>query len=392
MFYRSYIFLFIDQKKYVKKSVDMNSIIGNVVTLIPLILIIYLLSFDKAYNNSKSAKHFLYALIITSIELVLDILVILHSGGITYEPYFCVIAKCISFTLAPFAIYNLLMLSIVNSPLEKHKNLFKIPVIINAIFSLTSIWTGLIYTVSANNEYIRGPLFVWQCVLHIVYLTIFFIYAFTKSNRYLMDDKVCFLVNFLVMVGAIGLQILDKSLCILWPTVSVSLIFYYIIHINHMLRRDTLTALFNRHMYERDLERFNGHRNVTIINIDVNDFKDINDSSGHHYGDEVLQKAALLLQSTFASYGYTYRIGGDEFCIILTKAMPMTIAEAFLSLEEQLIMEKQKVGITKLLSYGYCKYFYKGEKDIYQVVKEADQYMYKYKNRYKANLANLINL
>ncbi|MEG2936255.1 MAG: GGDEF domain-containing protein, partial [Clostridium sp.] len=170
---------------------------------------------------------------------------------------------------------------------------------------------------------------------------------------------------------------------------SICLIFYYITHLNQNLRRDTLTGMFNRHMYDRHLNRFNRKHSVTIINIDVNNFKDINDHSVHCYGDEVLKKTSELLQKHFDPYGYTYRISGDEFCVILDKKLPVAIASAFISLEEELIPEKKRMGVTKLLSYGYFFYNHEKEMDIYAAVKEADNYMYNYKNRYKNKLINM---
>lgn len=367
----------------------MNTICGNMLTLIPLILIIFLITFDKINLKRKFTKHFLFALIITAIESILDIIIALNAFSATPSYELTLICRVITFTLAPFIGYNLVVVAITNTAFEKYQYLLKLPLIINAGLSISSLWTGLFFSVTSTNVYLRGPLFLLQFLLNLFYITLFLAFDFTKARKYQLDDKICFIVNYIVMLIAMYIQLRHTNLVLVWSAISICLIFYYITHLNQNIRRDTLTGLFSRHMYERDLNRFNQKHSVTIINIDVNNFKDINDHSGHCYGDEVLQKASELLQKHFDPYGYTYRIGGDEFCVILDKKLPVTIAEAFVTIEEELIPEKKKIGVAKLLSYGYFFYNHEKEMDIYAAVKEADNYMYNYKNRYKSKLINI---
>lgn len=367
----------------------MNTVCGNMLTLIPLILVIFLITFDKINLKRKFTKHFLFALIITAVQSILDIIIALNAFNAAPSYELTVICRGLSFILAPLVGYNLVVVAITNTALEKYQNLLKLPLIINTGLSISNLWTGLIFSVSAANVYLRGPLFSLQFSLNLLYLLLFLVLDFTKSRRYQLDDKVCFIVNYVVMLSAMYIQLRHTNLVLMWSSVSICLIFYYITHLNQNLRRDTLTGLFNRHMYDRHLNRFNRKHSVTIINIDVNNFKDINDQSGHCYGDEVLKKASELLQKHFDPYGYTYRIGGDEFCVILDKKLPVAIASAFISLEEELIPEKKKMGVSKLLSYGYFFYNHEKEMDIYAAVREADNYMYNYKNRYKNKLINM---
>ncbi len=367
----------------------MNVVFGNIITLVPLLLIIFLISFDKSNFKRKSLKHFLFTLSVTALQSILDIIIAFNALSATPSYILTLISRCISFIFVPFIGYNLVVLAIINTSLEKYQNLFKLPLIINAGLSISSLWTGLIFSVTSTNVYSRGPLFMHHIALNMAYFILLFFLDLSKSRKYQLDDKICFVVNCIVMLASVYMQLIHTNLTLIWSSVSICLVFYYITHLNQSLRRDTLTNIFNRHMYIKDLNRFNNKHAVTIINIDVNHFKDINDTSGHHYGDEVLQKAALLFQKHFDSYGYTYRIGGDEFCIILDKTMPVSIAEAFASIEEELIPEKKKIGISKLLSYGYFMYIPKEGKDIFYAVRQADNYMYSYKNRYKAKIVNM---
>ncbi len=84
---------------------------------------------------------------------------------------------------------------------------------------------------------------------------------------------------------------------------------------------DALTSLYNRHYalerFEKELERaIREKASFTLIMLDLDDFKPINDKYGHIKGDEILKKVAEILKRGFRSYDVVSRFGGDEFLII----------------------------------------------------------------------------
>ena len=83
--------------------------------------------------------------------------------------------------------------------------------------------------------------------------------------------------------------------------------------------KDDLTDLFNRNAYIRDLGMLE-HKGIKLlwfVIFDIDDFKTINDTQGHLFGDGVLISAASRLREVFNEKNYTiYRIGGDEFLVI----------------------------------------------------------------------------
>jgi diguanylate cyclase (GGDEF)-like protein len=54
-----------------------------------------------------------------------------------------------------------------------------------------------------------------------------------------------------------------------------------------------------------------------VVVMDVDDFKRVNDRHGHLYGDQCLKRLAALVYDTFKDIGVSYRIGGDEFCVLM---------------------------------------------------------------------------
>lgn len=86
--------------------------------------------------------------------------------------------------------------------------------------------------------------------------------------------------------------------------------------------QDSLTGLYNRRAYDFALERIANQdsiENITLIALDVNYLKRTNDSLGHAAGDELLCGAAQCIRESFAFIGSCYRIGGDEFAVIIEK-------------------------------------------------------------------------
>ncbi|XAW88012.1 diguanylate cyclase [Vibrio sp. CDRSL-10 TSBA] len=87
--------------------------------------------------------------------------------------------------------------------------------------------------------------------------------------------------------------------------------------------QDDLTHLPNRRYLFNELNRImsKGGANIafTVLNIDLNKFKKINDTYGHEAGDAVLKHTAMLLQKSTRSADFISRMGGDEFIVILPR-------------------------------------------------------------------------
>ena len=149
-------------------------------------------------------------------------------------------------------------------------------------------------------------------------------------------------------------------------------------HLQHMSYRDQLTGVYNRRFFEEELLRLDVPRNLpfTVVMADVNGLKLINDSFGHGAGDELLIKAAKMIQAGCRSEDVVSRIGGDEFAIMLPKTTEETAAEIIKGIENLMVQEDVH---HMEISIAFGRETKHGGEDIHQVLKNAEDQMYKMK-------------
>ncbi|MBR0039923.1 MAG: EAL domain-containing protein [Oscillospiraceae bacterium] len=88
--------------------------------------------------------------------------------------------------------------------------------------------------------------------------------------------------------------------------------------LSHEASHDALTGLFNRGAYELLMESVDVEHMALLV-VDVDNFKQVNDTFGHAMGDRVLKRVAEILQNSFRSVDIICRVGGDEFVVIMTR-------------------------------------------------------------------------
>ncbi len=123
-----------------------------------------------------------------------------------------------------------------------------------------------------------------------------------------------------------------------------------------------------------------------VILFDLDNLKKINDFRGHDKGDNLIIGAANCIQRAFGGIGKCYRIGGDEFVVIIRNFSQSNVDSCFkrFDLEREIFAKDGELEVEA--SYGYAFDSDGSRTDVYELFRSADDAMYEMKARKKAEV------
>jgi len=147
--------------------------------------------------------------------------------------------------------------------------------------------------------------------------------------------------------------------------------------------QDPLTGLANRSRFSEDLEaairvaRASSQAGVSILLMDLDRFKYVNDTLGHSVGDHVLDQVARRIEQVASSASCVARLGGDEFAVLLTGFTPERVAETahaiIAALESPILYQEQPLDVGTSIGIAH---FPEHGPDAQTLVRNADIAMY----------------
>lgn len=166
-------------------------------------------------------------------------------------------------------------------------------------------------------------------------------------------------------------------------TIFIYSIYEDVRSLSNLSDRDGLTQLYNNTKFRMDLELLSKQRiQYTLLVIDIDHFKKVNDTYGHLVGDKVIQKTSHILKSLGGNDYLFYRFGGEEFVTVINdndgqqvKRLAYKIQEAIRNLE---IYVDNQVVLSITVSIGIAKR--DGEEALIKTFERADRALYKAKN------------
>ncbi len=140
---------------------------------------------------------------------------------------------------------------------------------------------------------------------------------------------------------------------------------------------DSMTGVLNRGSFDQILHAMEkDKRDFALILVDVDDFKNVNDTYGHEVGDVILKRVSRLLAEDFRSIDHVCRIGGDEFAVVMmdvTSDLAYTIENKIAEINNQLAIHEENVPAVSL-SVGVA--FMDQENPGESLFKDADRALY----------------
>lgn len=152
-------------------------------------------------------------------------------------------------------------------------------------------------------------------------------------------------------------------------------------HLRYESEHDPLTGLLNRKVFAQLGELLKGHQGpMVLLIIDMDKFKSVNDKNGHAIGDLALIKLSDLLKSQFRIHDYIFRVGGDEFVVVV----PGLSEKNFSLIQEKIIfvnnaLQSTEDGLPPLSISAGMSVSYQGYTDL--VFREADKALYAAKSK-----------
>ena len=296
------------------------------------------------------------------------------------------LARTLEFNILPFVpvIYARTLFSGLNVKSKLSKALIYL-LCLSILVENTFMLLGIAFFIDENSLY-HCEMF-YNIYTYIISFIIAILYMFTKayefSEYYQRKNKIELIMMLLLVTACITIQILNPDILIIWISILIYIILIYLYYNNLMHWIDGLTGLLNQGGYKINISK-KSKKTFSLIIFDVNNFKYINDNYGHDFGDIILQIVARTIKENYSNYGQCYRIGGDEFAVILEKNIEnveMLNNEFVKRLEEK----RKDEARLPYVSYGYSVYdpIFKEVHDILDTKLEADHNMYICKSKNK---------
>lgn len=346
-------------------------------------------AYFKLDRKEQVHRLFLLLILLTLLILVLEILsVALNSGYYTNIITAHKLVDTSSFTLCPLVpiCAVLYVYRKTNKYREINNKVFwlSVPFIINGIASIGSYSSNWIFSITPENIYVRGPLFF------ISPMTIYFYYivnlAVLYNSRRKLAKEELLMLSMLTIIPAVMsvFQLYYFIYLTIWNSTAIAVIINYIFIVHSQIKIDPLTGLGNRVAYNEYIASLRGKSNIvlSVVNIDLDGFKKVNDVYGHREGDEVLRFFARQLEDVFEGKGVSIRLGGDEFIVLINENRKDVIDKHIKILIDKINAYNAKNEMPYHIKFSYgMTTFNEMYNSIDELIHHSDKLMYEEKQK-----------
>jgi diguanylate cyclase (GGDEF)-like protein len=259
---------------------------------------------------------------------------------------------------------------------------------LSIFLSVTSPFTGWIFSINEQNIYMRGPLFIFQMGITYLFIVsaIFFLIKYRK--RLIREDRHMLYVFAFLPVIAGSFQVFIYGILLIWSGIAFTLVIGYSFLRERTTQLDYLTQAVTRESFMRYMERRAlriADDTFGIAYLDMNGLKTINDQFGHNEGDFALQTIVKLIKQHINQKEWIVRMGGDEFLIVLNTLSDQELKIRMNKIEESIkeFNQSSSKPYQIIISYG-ADLFNQQKHNLESFIRKLDLEMYKSKNRIKS--------
>lgn len=268
-----------------------------------------------------------------------------------------------------------------------------IPMFYGVISILLNPLTGFYFTIDTSNLYHRGPGVVMHWVVCWLYYLLTFFQVLKELKNETNEFKRREYKNYSLFIFPIAVTALIQMFVYGVTSSQLGFVFATVIVFfstqQTLVHKDELTGLNNRNSliaFKNSLfQSSSSEHDISIIMIDMDHFKSINDQYGHLSGDEALKHVSDALMRAASSIKSTrfllYRFGGDEFVMVGVGTSDETVALLIEAINREIALENTLItkGYQLSISVGMAKGTCHSASDFSKIADEADKNMYKEK-------------
>lgn len=313
-----------------------------------------------------------------------------YSNIININPTIYGLVKAFGTFFVPFMVYYWHNFALNKYNVEIKSNLTKIiialPIIILSILYISSFFTGIVFKIGSEGIVEYGPGVALSGLVDNIYGIIIIIHSLyrmiknkDKHNNYIYITQIVFIV--ICTIGGI-LDAIVVDTPIMQLAICLSFLFLFINIQEPYIYNDYLTGLNNRRRMETFMKDIidNKDDNWHLFIIDIDNFKNTNDTKGHIFGDSIIKVVADALNKTANEYkrGLSSRWGGDEFVVIVEDEREDFIEEFkdYINNNIKDRLEILKIDYPVSVSVGHYKYDPNKIHNLKELVDEADKRLY----------------
>lgn len=273
-----------------------------------------------------------------------------------------------------YSMTTLIIISVILIVSPGYKKYLFLPWLPEVLMCFISIPTGVIFLITEENYFRRGPLGFLPFAINGLYL-LYLLFCIFRYRRWEKKEYLILGFMFFTAVSCLFMPLYFDIQSDQWlmHTIALDMLVYYVFLLQQFTTRDSLTNLLNRQCWYADLEKLRDSL-TALIAIDMNGLKEINDSLGHAEGDRALKEIASCFERAVDRRYHIYRIGGDEFTILCTGADEKKIRLLIQRIELELAEKDYSCSIGYAMNSGGIS-----SDELYHL---ADEMLYENKRQY----------
>jgi diguanylate cyclase (GGDEF)-like protein len=364
-----------------------------------LIIAMIIIDYVRKYNTDPVQRRLYLAVLVSAMTAVItDVFERLIDGipgvPVTYALY----GSLSIFLIAQNCTYYLTFVFIDYFAFRNAKRAGKILKILAFFLGLYILALGFnlsrrfFFSISADNHYTPGKFYLLRLIISYFPLVLCFSdIAFSAKHFTLSRVYSIIFFGILVASGSVA-DILLRSSNLMWPCFAAAMLYFYFFIVQSDSKLDSLTGLGNRFSFNEFIEklsRSSARESYSIVMIDMDHFKEINDTLGHLEGDNALRDMVSIIKSCIRESDLAVRYGGDEFVLAVRAEYDVTklIERIKTAMEHQNNNAHRPYKLR--MSYGWDVFTPGGNRSIKEFLSHVDSLMYrdKMENRRKERLA-----